>query len=271
MRDTRRLKFVKLKGFPIGSLLSRRSFVAKDPLTTQGIAQFQDHMQNKQTGVLLLFAHLGIIDVFGTPIALEKYFDFKAVFPVAASWFYFPILKDIFQSIQNQVRHEYYPVYRKEEMGYGPDDMEVLDFSGTTQSEKKQANKAYLQAALRRLKSSQGMVIAAPYGGRAPQEHYLRFGITKLVSKDVPIMFSLTKWSWRTLSYEIYFSQLHSILQPESNTEFHNLIFSEFFRMAQLAGVSKEELVSAKETNTLVRKMWNNSARLLKKLFPRLR
>ncbi len=67
---------------------------------------------------------------------MEDFADFKAVFPVAASWFYFPALRPIFEQLNQQVPHEFIPVFRKEEFGESGESVQFLDFSNLGDTEK---------------------------------------------------------------------------------------------------------------------------------------
>ncbi|GIK83435.1 MAG: hypothetical protein BroJett025_00570 [Patescibacteria group bacterium] len=260
--EHRPLSKVKLYNFSVGGFISDRSFLAQDEITKTGVAQAQEVINKREEGLLVYFAHLGLLDIFGTAAVMEDFADFKAVFPVAASWFYFPALRPIFEQLIRQVPHEFIPVFRKEELGTSSEDVAVINFSGLSQEEMKSANRAYAKKAEENLHDG-GVVMLAPYGGRAPLFEHLRSGSIRLLQSGRPVIFSLTHWNWRKLKYEVFFSKVYRFSEELSKDDAHNTIYTEYARMAQLCGVTRKQMLESKSGSPVSRGAWKFLSKLI--------
>lgn len=253
---------VTLYGFPLGWLFSHFSHVSDDDTSLNGIFEAKEIVDSKKEGLSVFFAHLGVFDVFGTACAIEKVINYKAVFPVAASWYYFPLVRSLLRKLDEQVPHEFYPVFRKEEMGYSTFDVTFVDFSGLDQQGKREANKAYVDRSLEMV-SNGGVLIVAPYGGRAPKIEFLRSGPLKTMQQGKPIILSLTKWNWKRLKYDVFFSKVYTFPKTIDKKQAHKLITKEFFRMAKLSKLTKEQVLHAKSSNGLEGSLWRMAQPIL--------
>lgn len=260
-REHKQLSQVKLFSIPIGKFLSRRSFLATDAVTHKGILQAQEIIAKNEEGLLVYFAHLGLLDVFGTAVVLEEHVDFLAVFPVAGSWFYFPALRPIFKQLVKQVPHQFFPVFRKEEFGTSSEKLPMVNFSGLTKAGMKNANNTYGLKANAILDDG-GVVMLAPYGGRAPINEYLRSGSVALLHEGRPVIFSLTRWNWCKMKYEVFFSPVYRFDEQLTHDQAHAIIYDEFWRMAQLSGVSKKQMLESKSGSFFSRGLWKFLAKV---------
>lgn len=254
----------KMHGLPLGKWLSQRSIIAQDLESQTAIRQTQKLLANGETGMAVFFAHLGLFDMFGTALALERELGYKAIFPVAGSWYHFPLLKSIFTQLNAQVAHEFIPVYRKEEFGTVETDVRFLDFSGLDEQGKKAANQAYIQKTKDALETG-GVVMLAPYGGRAPRLEHLRRGPIALLQTECPVLLSLTVWDWKALQYVVYFSQVEQFAPDVTTQEAHSIIYREFKRMATLSGVSEEKMLHSKSGSIFSRGTWRIVSKVLEK------
>lgn len=259
--EQKHLSQVTLFSVPIGKFLSKRSFLAQDSISQQGITQAQEIINKKQEGLLVYFAHLGILDVFGTAVVMEQVADFLAVFPVAGSWFYFPVLRPVFEQLMKQVPHQFIPVFRKEEFGTSSEKIPMVNFSGLTEFRMKAANKIYGVKADKILQDG-GVVMLAPYGGRAPIEEHFRSGSVVLLQEGRPVIFSLTHWNWRQLKYEVFFSHVYHFSKQLTKKQAHDIIYAEFWRMAQLNGISKKQMLESKSGSFFSRGLWKFLAKV---------
>ena len=252
---------VKLFELPIGKLFSHRSFVAKDSVSQAGIREIEQLITEKE-GLSIFFAHLGLLDVFGTAVAVEKSVDYKAVFPVAASWYYFPLLLKIFRRVEKQVPHEFIPVFRREEFEGLNHKIKFLDFSGLDERGKKQANHEYVEHT-KEVQDQGGVIMLAPYGGRAPLMEFFRSGPVSLMQEGGPIIFSLTAWNWKKLKYEVFFSQTFRFTDDITKEQAHKVIYGEFLRMAKLSHVSETDMLHSKSGTPVSRNLWKVMATLI--------
>lgn len=253
---------VEINRFPVGKFLSKRSFLAKDAVSREGADQAQKILSENKEGLSVFFAHLGLLDIFGTAAVMEDFADFKAVFPVAASWYFFPALRPIFDQLNKQVPHEFIPVFRKEELGRSAEGIQFLDFSHLDEKEKKEANQAYAQHAQDVLNAG-GVVMLAPYGGRAPVREHLRSGPVSLLQQGGPIIFTLTVWNWKKMKYEVFFSKIHTFENDISKEQAHETIYKEFARMAKLSGITKKQMLESKSGSIISRNIWKFIAVLI--------
>jgi hypothetical protein len=253
-RTNRLLKNVWLGLIPIGRLLNWRSNLSSDPITQAGISEMEEILTNKDHGMAVFFAHLETLDPFGTISAMEKELPiFEALLPAAASWHSFPfLLKPIFRSLEKQVQHKIVPVYRKEELGYTK--RPFLDFSGLSPEEKKQANKVYGELVRETLQKEGGLVMLAPYAGRAPHREHLRSGPLALAQSGVEIIFTLTLM--RKLKYVVYFSKVYKFSEDITTDELHEVMYQEYARMAELNNMSEAEMLSSKDTAKTTKILW---------------
>jgi hypothetical protein len=253
-KEKKHFNEVTIFGVPVGKFLSDRSFLAKDETTQAGVRQAQEIIARKEEGLSVYFAHLGLLDIFGTAAVMEDFAEFKAVFPVAASWFYFPALRPIFQQLIQQIPHDFLPVYRKEEFGR-ENKVSVVDFSRKSESAMKSANRAYANKAEQALKNGE-VVMLAPYGGRAPKQEHLRSGSIILLQEGKPVIFTLTKWNWRKFRYEVFFSKVYRFNKNISKEQSHEIIFGEFMRMAKLGGITKKQMMESKKPTLVSKSIW---------------
>jgi len=248
-------KKVKFSGFPIGRIFSKISTLANDDLTLSGLEQARELIEKDKEGLSVFFAHLGLLDVFGTAIAFEKYINYKGIFPVAATWYNFPYLKPIFISLAKQVPHEFIPVFRKEEMGYSDLNVTFVDYSGLDSNGKKIANKKYVERTKKALDDGR-VVMLSPYGGRAPKLEFLRSGPVRMLQAGNPVIFSLTYWNWKKFKYEVFFSNVYRFDKNVDKQAAHKQIFAEYYRMAKLNGLTKIQITNVKSGKGLLTKIW---------------
>lgn len=258
------IKNLNFFGIPFGKIMSKRSFFADDEVSEKGIKEAKDVILNSQEGMAVFFAHLGLLDAFGTVAVMERELpEFDSVFPAAGSWYHFPILNSIFKKMNTQVPYEFTPVFRKEDFGRMKLHVKVIDFSGLSDEEKKQANKRYVARSQEIIKKPGGVVVLNPYAGRAPKLEYLRSGPLKLLQSGKPIMLSLTMWNWKKLKYDVYFSEVLKFKNDITQAEAHDIIFAEYMRMADLSGISKKQVLESKSGSPAGKAIWSVIALVL--------
>lgn len=249
-------KNVSIFGLPVGWILSRTSYISMDEISKNGVEVSKKIIESKNEGLAIFIAHLGILDLFGTATVLERVVDYKAVFPIAASWYYFPLIYPIFKSLKKQLNHKFIPVFRKEEMGYSKFSDTIIDYSGLDHDEKKLANKKYVEETQEILADGE-IVMLSPYGGRAPKLEYMRSGPVMMASTGVPIVFSFTYWNWKKFKYEVFFSKIYRFNEKINKETLHEKTFSEFYRMAKINGLTKKKITNVKSGNGLLSIVWN--------------
>lgn len=251
------IKKITLLGIPVGRLMAWRSKFPNDEVSAQGIAEAAKIIGDDQEGMAVLFAHLGLLDAFGTVAVMERLLpEFKALFPAAGSFYHFPILNSIFEKLNKQLPYEFAPVFRKEDLGKMKLHVKVIDFSGLSDEEKKQANQRYSVAASETLHQQGGVVMLNPYAGRAPKLEYFRGGPLKLIQTGRPVLLSFTIWNWKKLKYDVYFSRVMKFDENITVQEAHEQIFAEYMRMADLSGVSEKQVLEAKSGTPTGKIIW---------------
>jgi hypothetical protein len=254
--NKKKLNRTKLFGLPLGRLLSNRSFLAQDETSQLGIKQAQEIQAQNEDGLLILLAHLGALDPFGTLAVLEKYLNIEAIFPAAGSWYHFPILKRIFETLNAQLPHKIMAVYRREERDDPNNRNKFLDFSNKTPEEKTLANQDYIQETQKAVKTPGKAVVLAPYGGREPGIAHLRGAVYALLQSECPTILTLTAWNWKAFRYVVYFSEVMNMSAGVTKQEAHDLIYAEFTRMAQLNKITQKELLDMKSGSIPSKVVW---------------
>jgi len=100
------------------------------------------------------------------------------------------------------------------------------------------------------------VVMLAPYGGRPPKIEFLRSGVISLLQDNGPTIFTLTKWNWQKFSYEVFFSKIYRFNKEISKEKAHEIILSEYMRMAKLGGVTKKQLMESKKPTLVSKSIW---------------
>lgn len=249
---------MKVFGLPIGRFVNSRSFLPDDEISQKGIAEASEILENDDSGLALFFAHIEKLDIFGTLAVMEKVLpEFDAIFPVAGSWYHFPILNLIFKQFAKQAPYKFHPVFRKEDFGKMDLRTKVVDFSRLSDEEKIATNEHYFQESNAMLEKPGGIVVLNPYGGRSPKLEFLRKGPLKIIQSGKPILLSFTIWNKSELRYDVYFSKVLRFHKDTTLEEAHDVIYANYMRMADLSNVSEQKVLESKSGSRTGKIVWS--------------
>lgn len=249
-------------GTPYGRIFTR-SVLSDDPITQTNFGLFMDSLEKK--GGVVLDAHPGVVDIFATEtLCLRQPQVKKVILPIAASYYYnvfwFHFLK--------QLKHVFglLPVYRKEEFGYT--DLKVADFTGATHEEMHQVNKAYMEAAEKAVATPGTIVVLAPYGGQQVRKEWFRKGVSKLLTPDVPVLFTINRWEMMQMRFVTYAGGCRRFTKHELTPEaFHQICVKEFLQLHRRAGLKRS--LTKKGSQPLYLKVYAQLFTYLMKMFRR--
>lgn len=213
-------------------LLFNRTVLHYDLITKKNFDVFSGHVGTRAG--LVFDAHPGWVDIFGIGSVLRKTeWAQELVVPVAASFFYNPVYLRFFRQMKESFT--LFPVYRKEEHDYT--DRKVVNFSRATKPEMKDANRKYMQVAMEALTQPGSIVLVAPYGGTSVQKEWLRSGVKKMIKKDIPVLFTLSKFNLWKFRYEVYVGGCYFFQEDEVTSDYlHAVCVKEYSLLQERIG-----------------------------------
>ncbi len=221
-------------GMPYGRIFTR-SVLSDDPITQKNFGLFMEAVSKK--GGVVLDAHPGVVDIFATELMCLLRPEVKRVIlPIAASYYYSIFWHHFLKQLKNVFG--LYPVYRKEEFGYT--DLKVIDFTGASKDQMYQANKTYMNTACKAVHTPGNIIVLALYGGCQIRREWFRSGVIKLISNDVPVLFTISKWEPLQLRFKVYVSGFQVFSKEDLDPDrCHQICAKEFLMLQKQAGVTK--------------------------------